>query len=229
MAYTRKQWATALLAAIGNTNPNPITVNWVVAWTQHETACCGGCAYNLLNTTETNTPGALGRCGTNSANVQQYDSFTNGILANAKVLMNGLYGGILAALRNNDTNALCNPGSDIQANLGTWGTGGGSAASIAQAACSGNVAADQSFTGDPTTVTPAVTTTTPTSSDPIKTISDFFQNISGIADWIKNPTRIVKFLFGFWGLSLSLIIIFWPEIKQTVATTANVAKTAALA
>lgn len=150
MAYTRQQWAQAFLSAIGA----PVTTlntNWVIAWTQYETSCCGGCSYNLLNTTETNTPGALGRCGTNTAGVQNYDSFANGVGANAKVLQNGLYGNILAALRSSDSSALCNPGSAIQQQLQTWGTG--NAAAIAAAACSGNVQSDQSFSGTATTVT----------------------------------------------------------------------------
>lgn len=147
MAYTRQEWAQAFLSAIGA----PITTlntNWVIAWTQFETSCCGGASYNLLNTTEGNTPGVVSNF--NTVGVKNYDSFANGIGANAKVLQNGLYPNILAALRSSDQSALCNPTSAMQQQLGTWGTG--NAQAIAAAACSGNVQGSQSFTGSATNV-----------------------------------------------------------------------------
>lgn len=147
MAYTRQEWAQAFLTAIGA----PITTlntNWVIAWTQYETSCCGGASYNLLNTTEGNTPGVVSNF--NTVGVKNYDSFANGIGANAKVLQNGLYPNVLAALRSSDQSALCSPGGAIQSQLGTWGTG--NAQAIAAAACSGNVNGSQSFTGSATNV-----------------------------------------------------------------------------
>lgn len=233
LTYTREQWARAFLAAIGNPTPTQQTINWVVAWTQFETACCGGCAYNLLNTEESNSPGVVSNC--NSVGVKNFDSFANGIGANAKVLKNGLYNTMLAALQSNDQATLCNAGNNaIAGELGTWGTH--SAGSIANAACNGTTENNQRFFGTATGVpTGTVTPNTTTGGGPFaafQPLIDFFAGIGGkggIGDWLAHPLRIVKLVMGLVGLSISLIIIFWPEIKQTVSTVTNTAKSAGMA
>jgi hypothetical protein len=118
-SYTRGQWATDVLKAIGNTNPDPNTVNWVVGWTDWESGGSNVAAYNLLNTTQ-QMPGSW---SFNSVGVQNFTSYQEGVAANALVLENGYYPALLQALRTNDLATLANPGSDIQSELSTWGTG----------------------------------------------------------------------------------------------------------
>jgi hypothetical protein len=118
--YTRETWSRALLAAIGNTTPDLKVVEWVVAWTLHETTRAPGAAYNLLNTTEPNTPGVVSNF--NSVGVKNYDSFEHGIQANAKVLKNSLYPTLLTYLSTGDTR-LFTPNIAVNNDLTVWGTG----------------------------------------------------------------------------------------------------------
>jgi hypothetical protein len=118
ISYTRAQWATDLLKAIGNSNPSLKTIYWVVGWTDYESSA-GGAAYNLLNTTQ-RMPGGW---DFNSVGVQNYTSYSQGIKANAIVLENGYYPTLLAALQSNDLSSLASPPASIQSELGTWGTG----------------------------------------------------------------------------------------------------------
>lgn len=123
MSYTRQEWATALLFAIGNTSPSLQTVQWVVSWTRFETATPPGAAYNLLNTTEPNTPGVVSDF--NNAGVKNFDTFAHGIQANAKVLQNGLYETILSSMRSNAISYALTPDGiyQVSTQLTTWGTG----------------------------------------------------------------------------------------------------------
>jgi hypothetical protein len=118
-SYTRGQWATDLLKAIGNASPSQKTVYWVVNWTYWETSSGDGAAYNLLNTTQ-QMPGSW---SFNSAGVQNFTSYAQGIHANAIVLENGYYPTLLTALQTNDLASLASPSDSIQSELGTWGTG----------------------------------------------------------------------------------------------------------
>jgi hypothetical protein len=117
-SYTRAQWATDLLKAIGNSNPSIKTIYWVVGWTDYESSA-GGAAYNLLNTTQ-RMPGSW---DFNSVGVQNFTSYSQGIQANAIVLENGYYPTLLVALQSNDLSSLASPPASIQNELGTWGTG----------------------------------------------------------------------------------------------------------
>lgn len=121
MSYTRKQWADAFLAAIGNTNPSPQIEDFVINWTAQEGNYPGGQGtYNLLNTTQPE-PGSYG--GGTQGNIQYFPNFSEGIQANATVLQNGLYPDLLNALRSNNINALCNGAGNIPGEMQTWGTG----------------------------------------------------------------------------------------------------------
>lgn len=149
MSYTRGQWARDFLRAIGNSNPSPETVNWVAAWTNFETACCGGASYNLLNTTEPNTPGVVSNF--NGVGVKNYNNYQNGITANAKVIRNGYYNTLASALQTNNASLLYSNNPSINQELGVWGTGGkqGAIASLAQ---NPNAFINQAFGGSPMTV-----------------------------------------------------------------------------
>lgn len=258
MSYTRDQWARAFLTAIGNLNPSPTAVNWVVAWSQFETSCCGGAAYNLLNTTEPNTPGVVSNF--NSVGVKNYDSFANGIQANAKVLMNGLYNPLLQALRSNDTIALCNPGGGIQSSLGTWGTGGGAAANIASAACSGTVRSNDTFSGTATNVSTTNTSGNASTGgcpdcsqynplDPTQApawagcvavqltckgsaaanaISAGSAFFALLGPWLSNPTRLLKLILGVVGVGIGIFALFWPHVEDVAVSTVKQAGKAGL-
>jgi hypothetical protein len=152
MNYTRKEWSSAFLAAIGNANPDPYILGYVIAWTQFESSPPGA-AYNLLNTTEPNTPGVVSDF--NSVGVKNYDSFEHGIEANAKVLQNGLYSEMFKALKDNNDIALKAPDQAIIHELGIWGTG--HAADIAaRANNTGSLLPDQPFPGEGPTGIPSV-------------------------------------------------------------------------
>lgn len=121
MSYTREEWSQALLQAIGNNSIALSTIEWIVAWTSIETSSTPGAQYNLLNTTEPYTPGVVSDF--NSAGVKNYDSFTHGIQANAKVLMNGYYPDLYTALKTNNYSFLFNNAVMINPELSKWGTG----------------------------------------------------------------------------------------------------------
>ena len=124
MSYTRGQFATDVLHAIGNNNPTPQTVDWVVAWslaeTGHPSGSYQGASYNLLNTTQP----ASGATDFNSIGVKNYTSYSQGVNATAQTLENGYYTDLLAALRTNDDAALGfgsnSPTLGILHNLNTW-------------------------------------------------------------------------------------------------------------
>lgn len=104
-------WAVDLLAALGNTQPSAETVAYLEAWHRAE----GGTAtYNWLNTTQ-ETPGATDY---NSVHVRNYPDYQAGIDATAQTLTNGRYPNTLAGL-------LSNAPIVDDAEMGTWGTGGG--------------------------------------------------------------------------------------------------------
>lgn len=117
MSYTRQQWATDLLRALGNPSPDQNTVNWVIGWTDYETAPGQSASYNLLNT----TLGAPGASNYNSVGVKNYSSYQQGIQANAATLEGGYYPSLLADLRSNNIADLINNPAVTQ-QIATWGT-----------------------------------------------------------------------------------------------------------
>jgi len=135
MSYTREEWFLALLSSVGNPHPTDDVKAWMCAWTQLETGPYSpahpGARFNLLDTTESwKLDGtAFQTTNFNSAGVKNYASFADGIAANAKVLHNGKYPHLLAALQKNDESALKGPTSEIAAELDTWGTGHGASIS----------------------------------------------------------------------------------------------------
>ncbi len=122
MSYTRAQWSTAFLQALGNQNPASAIIQWVASWSRFETTAGGGAAYNLLNTEQK----ASGSTNFNKAGVQNFISFVQGTQTNARVLANGLYPNLLTALKFNLAAPLgigSAPNSAINGEIKTWGTG----------------------------------------------------------------------------------------------------------
>lgn len=175
MSYTRAQWATDLLHAIGNANPTPNVVQWVVSWTQAETAppsnSYQGATFNLLNTTQP----ATGATTFNSIGVKNYTSYAQGIQANADTLRNGYYPDLLRALQTNDERALgygvSSPSAGVLGNLHTWC---GSCGYGNQFISIGGSGAMQQFNGDATGIvthpSPSMSTTSLSSSQPCNPI-----------------------------------------------------------
>lgn len=119
--FTRQQWATSLLNYIGNVNPSPQVVNWVVNWTAQEGNAPGQQAqFNLLNTTQ---PEAGSYGGGTQGNIQYYPSYQLGIIGNGDTLANGNYPDLYNALRSNNFSALSSGSGNIVQEMRTWGTG----------------------------------------------------------------------------------------------------------
>jgi hypothetical protein len=108
------QWAKDFLTKLGA----PITATNVQAITAWEQAEGTKAAYNPLATTQ---GGFAGETQFNSVGVKNYVSYQDGLDANVKVINNGLYPNILAALQQgNDAMAVAKA---ITAS--PWGTGSG--------------------------------------------------------------------------------------------------------
>lgn len=117
--YTREDWARALLQALGNSNPTRDDVNFVINWTtQEDNQTQPG--FNLLNTTQP----LNGSTGTGTqGNIQVYRSFADGIQATAQTIENGNYPILWADLKDNNTQDLFAGSSEVQKEMGVWGTG----------------------------------------------------------------------------------------------------------
>lgn len=119
--YQRAQWCATFLSMI-NINETNSNMQIVYAWTQAEGGAgpqWGGsntANYNPINTTQ-GMPGSTPIAG-NTAGVQSYTSWAEGLVATAKTITNGDYGDLLAALKSGDGSAFV--GSSELASV--WGT-----------------------------------------------------------------------------------------------------------
>ena len=112
---TPSSWAQALLSRL-EVPASPENLRAIVAWEQAE----GGhwrndARFNPLDTTR-REPGSW---PINAVGVQAYPSWDEGLTATVSTLRNGLYGGIVAALRAGDC-AACVAGAVASS---PWGTG----------------------------------------------------------------------------------------------------------
>lgn len=102
MSYSRYQWIQDLVHALGNEHPLPEVEEFLLGWTFVESSPPGA-MYNLLNTTER----AHGSTDFNSAHVQNFTSYAQGIDTNAALIRNSpFYRNLYLALKNNDIKAL---------------------------------------------------------------------------------------------------------------------------
>jgi len=108
------QWANDFLNALGMPT-TPSNVQAITAWQQAEGTKA---AFNPLATTQ---GGYAGETQFNSVGVKNFASYQDGLAANVKVITNGRYGNILAALQQG-TNAM-----DVAKAIAAspWGTGTG--------------------------------------------------------------------------------------------------------
>lgn len=116
MAQGEHDFAVSVLQGLG-IHPTNSNVKAMVGWTHAEGGHTHNTArWNFLNTTQP-MPGA-GNTG-NQGNIKVYNSFEQGVQATVKTLKNGLYGGILSALRGSSPHAVA---AAIDAS--PWGTHG---------------------------------------------------------------------------------------------------------
>lgn len=235
MSYTRSQWAVAFLNSLGNKNPTGNTIDWVVAWTDFETSGPGGGgANNLLNTTQ---PGFGGSpIPGQSAGVMNYPSFSQGVQANAKVLQNGLYPNLLAALQNDNYAALTN--GSVYRDLSTWCGGcayGPNITNLANAPWGVNQAfpdgtatavGQQTGTqqsgsggGQKTQAQSALTTSAGTLQcnfqTPLGFLNSFLNTMCPVISWVANPVRIVKMIVGILLIVAALFLLLSPDAVNT--------------
>lgn len=215
MPYTRQQWASDVLKALGNQNPEPGLTNWLVGWTDYETAPGQTAAYNLLNTTLPE-PGATNY---NSVGVKNYTSYAQGVQATAATLRGGYYPTLLADLQSNNLSDLISNQAVTQ-QIGTWGTH----KSGAQIQAIAGQGAQDTYGGTVTTVSTQPTsqgtipTTSPTSSSTTSNTASsdpwycFFMPIPGVPgctqtsslDWADIGIRAGLILLG--GLVILVVI-----------------------
>lgn len=231
MSFTRAQWASAFLNALGNPHPSGNTIDWVVAWTDFETSGPGGGGTNnLLNTTQ---PGFGGSpIPGQSAGVMNYPSFLQGVQANAKVLQNGLYPNLLAALQSDNYAALTN--GSVYRDLGTWCGGcayGPGISNLAGAPWGVNqVFPDGTATGvtpqsgtqqsgsgggQQTQTQSALTTSAGTLQcnfqTPLGFLNSFLNTMCPVISWVANPVRIVKMVVGILLVIAALFLLLSPD------------------
>lgn len=122
MSYTRGQFFIDVLKSMGNDAPLTDIVNFLIGWSIEESghkldtmAVC-----NLLNTTQE----LDGSTQFNSAKVQNYKNYTDGVQATVETLSNGDYPNLVHALVTNDIASLETAmTSAIQGELSVWVSG----------------------------------------------------------------------------------------------------------
>lgn len=197
MGFDKRAWAEEFLKTIGNPNPSPNTIKFVMAWEIAEsgTSLDLGCRNNPLNTTQ----GGIGKTtNCNSAGVKNYDDFTyavgtggpeaQGLDATKTAISNGLYPSLLHALQTNDESNLGFNGhpmaGNIAGDLSVWSTGKRTRNdnylnNILKLAGQKSLPAG----GDIGEVTPAPLI--PNITDPIAALSSAFQVLTSPGTWVK--------------------------------------------
>jgi hypothetical protein len=217
--FTRQQWATDLLMALGNMHPSDVAINFVVGWSVFETGTNSGAKYNLLNTTLKES----GSTDFNSVGVQNYTSYSQGIAANVSTLVSsggGLYyNGIVSALVNNSDNSLNPPNSVILNQLRTWS--GGAANYGPGFVSSGASHRDDKFTyGDQMPTSSTNTSTLVNIPNPLQGLGDIF-------GWISDPARFAKLVLGMLLIVLGILAIIVDALGGLVSTIEKIAPAAA--
>lgn len=116
---SKQQWAKDFLAGVGNLNPSPYCVGFVWGWEQMESGAAdvSPADFNPLNTTQ----GMPGSTNFNSAGVQNFVNYQQGLAANVQVIKNSLYPTLLTALAGNNDAALAS--AAVAGDLSVWVSG----------------------------------------------------------------------------------------------------------
>ena len=98
-SLNKRQWSIDFLHAIGNPSPSEVCIDFVHAWEEMESGAedFSPANFNPLNTTQ-RMPGST---NFNSAGVQNFPNYEEGIQANEIVLKNGLYPTLMGVLSSN--------------------------------------------------------------------------------------------------------------------------------
>lgn len=116
MAGDIQDFARALLADLGVSDPSPVQIQMILSWADRE----GTSATNNPLATTQAAPGSYYLPG-NTAGVQQYPTLAEGAKATADTIRNGNYPNILRALISGDTGTFIN---GAQRDFATWSGGG---------------------------------------------------------------------------------------------------------
>jgi hypothetical protein len=177
-SYNQQSWAEALLQAL-NMPLTPSNVQAIMGWEAQEGGNWNNSAtYNPLNTTQSET-GSVG--GGTQGNIQAYTSWGSGLQATVTTLTNGLYSGILSALKAGNSSSAV--GEAIASSQ--WGTGSAVINTIANTqvpTISKNVQA-LGFSG----VTTSQRGATDKSNKPIVNVNSLGQITNRNAPWTTTP------------------------------------------
>src|SRR6266699_1411288 len=122
--FDPNQWEVAFLKSIGNTNPRPETVTFVVAWgSQEGGGLTNSCSYNMLNTMQ----GGYGGQNCTGIGIKAYPNLQSGVAANTAAIKNGNYPSLLHAMQTNDLCGLglCNGqmAPNVAGDMSVWLSG----------------------------------------------------------------------------------------------------------
>ena len=205
--YTRQQYMTSVLNSIGNSNPSPQVVNWMVNWSAQEGNSVGNQGqFNLLNTTQ---PEAGSYGGGSQGNIQYFNSYQSGVQATATTLQNGNYPDILNALRTNNSNALATGSGNIINEMRTWGTGW----NAWYANNPGSGLLSQQFPLLGTTV--GSTTSSTNNSSTGASIGGI--TLPSVTDIVNFTDRFTLFFFGGLIIIIGISIAFFANQKKTAS------------
>jgi len=105
-ANTREQWAYDLLAALGNAQPTPATIAFVIEWTLAEDSGPGALdRHNPLNTTQCGHNQVSAINGDGACGVAGYATYQDGIAATIDTITQANFEAVARALQANDAQA----------------------------------------------------------------------------------------------------------------------------
>lgn len=229
MSRTYEAFAQDCLAAIGNLAPLQGTLDFVCGWMGCESGGSGGAANNPLNCTLVQA----GSTQYNTAGVQNYQTWSGGVVATVTTLRNGLYPDLLAALELNEIQNLVGPSAGVNADLSMWSAGSYTANDYycgRQFYSDGGKFLASIVAGAGPGGNPAPTGGPPATQPPPAGGGGIPGWFSGIASWIQNalnPRRWLLALLGI-GLITAGAVLFMAEFLQSDAGQTAV-KTAAAA
>lgn len=214
MSFTRRQWITDFLAAIGNKQPSATALLFVSGWSAFETPNdATDNYYNLLNTTD-KEPGSTNY---NSVGVQRFLFYADGIKANSRTIQNGRYSDLLKALQANDDKKLAKPTTAILNQLTVWCGGCGYGRGFV---ASGPAHIDDVFGyGDSSSIQ-----TVPEVFPPLPVPGGSGGLVGSASSWLDiipiiqralDPLRWAKFVLGLLLISSGIGVIYFILIDKT--------------
>lgn len=229
MSRTYEAFAQDVLGACGNLAPFQGTLDFMCGWMGCESGGSGGAANNPLNC----TLHMAGSTQYNSAGVQNYQTWSSGVVATVTTLRNGLYPDLLAALIENDSAALRGPDAAVNADLSMWSAGSYTAGDYycgRQFYSNGAQYLNSLVAGTGPGGNPAPPPgSSPPLPNPVPTLPGWFQQIGSWIQAALNPQRWITGAIGLLliggGIVLAIIMFAESDLGKT-ATKAAVAAAA---